>query len=56
MIFENTPEALAEKLTEIYNNYNFYLEKFEKIKERKEDFSIEKMVEQYVQAYKSLIK
>jgi glycosyltransferase involved in cell wall biosynthesis len=56
LIFENTPEALAEKLTEIHNNYNLYLEKFVKIKERKEDFSIEKMVEQYVQAYKSLIK
>lgn len=55
LIFDNTPEELADKLTEVFNNYEHYLNAFKKVKDRKEDFSIEKMTRKYVEAYKTLL-
>lgn len=55
LIFDNTPEGLADKLTEVFNNYEHYLNAFKKVKDRKEDFSIEKMTKKYVEAYKTLL-
>ncbi len=55
LIFDNTPESLANKLENVYKDYDHYLSKFKKIKDKKEDFSIEKMTEKYVEAYKSLM-
>ncbi|CUU81799.1 putative lipopolysaccharide biosynthesis protein [Campylobacter hyointestinalis] len=56
LIFENSPENLAIKLTQVYENYDKYRELFAKIKETKDNFSIEKMAEKYIQAYESVIK
>ena len=56
LLFETNPESLANKLEDVYNNYKKYVDLFSKIKDTKEDYSIEKMVKQYVEAYKSLIK
>ncbi|WP_161492212.1 glycosyltransferase [Campylobacter sputorum] len=47
---------LSEKLNEIYENYDKFVEIFSKIKAKKDDFSIEKMTEKYLKAYESLIK
>lgn len=55
LIFENTPNALADKLKDVFNNYKHYLNTFKKVKNRKEDFSIEKMTNEYVEAYKTLL-
>lgn len=56
LIFDNTPEALAQKLKDVFNNYEHYLNAFKKVKDRKEDFSIGKMTDEYVEAYKSLLR
>ncbi|RAZ22723.1 glycosyltransferase [Campylobacter hyointestinalis] len=56
LIFENSPENLAIKLTQAYENYDKYRELFAKVKETKDNFSIEKMAEKYIQAYESVIK
>lgn len=56
LIFDNNIDAFVRKLNNAYENYDKYVYLFSKIKKRKEDFSIEKMVKQYVLAYKSLIK
>ncbi|MBE2985919.1 glycosyltransferase [Campylobacter sp. RM12920] len=56
LIFKNTAESLADKLTEIYNNYNHFVDVFAKVKARKDEYSIEKMVQKYMDAYRGLIK
>ena len=56
LIFDNDVNSFVNKLEDVNSNYKRYEQLFAKVKEKKEDFSIEKMVEQYVQAYKSLIK
>lgn len=56
LIFNNCVDSFISKLEDVNNNYKKYEQLFAKIKEKKEEFSIEKMVSQYVQAYKSLIK
>ena len=56
LVFDNSVEAFVKKIKEVYENYDKYEQLFIKIKEKRENFSIEKMVEQYVQAYKSLLK
>ncbi|MBE2984327.1 glycosyltransferase [Campylobacter sp. RM9344] len=56
LIFKNTAESLADKLTEIYNNYNHFVDVFAKVKTRKDEYSIEKMVQKYMDAYRGLIK
>lgn len=56
LLFETSVESLSEKLNDVYKNYDYYCEKFAKIKEKKDDFSIEKMSQKYFEAYKSLLK
>lgn len=56
LVFDNCVDAFVNKLNDVYNNYNKYVDLFSKIKDTKEDYSIEKMVKQYVEAYKTLIK
>ncbi len=56
LLFETNPESLANKLEDVYNNYKKYVDLFSKIKDTKEDYSIEKMVKQYVEAYKKVYK
>lgn len=56
LVFNNDVNAFVNKLEDVYKNYEKYVNLFSKIKETKEDYSIEKMVKQYVEAYKSLIK
>ena len=56
LVFDNSIEAFVKKIKEVYENNDKYEQLFIKIKEKRENFSIEKMVEQYVQAYKSLLK
>jgi len=56
LVFNNCVDSFVSKLEDVNNNYKKYEQSFAKIKEKKEEFSIEKMVSQYVQAYNSLIK
>lgn len=60
LIFDNSNEDgainLANKINEIYINYDKFIQIFAKIKENKDDFSIEKMTKNYIQAYQNLIK
>ena len=56
LVFDNEVNSFVNKLEDVYNNYKKYVDLFSKIKDTKEDYSIEKMVKQYVEAYKSLIK
>lgn len=56
LIFENTPQSLAIKLNEVFSDYIYYLNLFQKTKDKKEEFSIEKMAQKYLDAYKSIIK
>lgn len=56
LVFDNSVDAFVNKLNDVYKDYKKYVDLFSKIKDTKEDYSIEKMVQQYVEAYKSLIK
>lgn len=56
LVFDNSIEAFARKIKKVYENNDKYEQLFIKIKEKRENFSIEKMVEQYIQSYKSLLK
>lgn len=55
LIFDQKPEALASKLEDLFVNYEYYLELFKKVKNRKDDFSISKMTSEYIKAYESLL-
>lgn len=56
LIFENDPTSLSKKLIEVYENYDKFENLFKKIKNKKEDFSITTMTNNYVEAYKTLLK
>jgi len=56
LVFENTIEDFVIKLNEINNNYEEYQKLFSKIKESKDDYSVEKVTKKYIDAYKSLLK
>ncbi|MBY0540895.1 MAG: glycosyltransferase [Campylobacterales bacterium] len=56
LVFDNNIEAFVEKLNDVNKNYAKYIKLFEKIKQTKDNYIIEKMVKQYVEAYKTLIK
>ncbi len=56
LIFQNSPEALAQKLTDVYENYDKFVELFAKVKATKDNYSIEKMANSYLDAYKGLLK
>ncbi|MGD9625486.1 MAG: glycosyltransferase [Arcobacter sp.] len=56
LVFDNRVDAFVNKLNDVYEDYKKYEKLFGKVKETKEEYSIEKMVKQYVEAYKSLIK
>ena len=51
----NNVKLLAEKLDEVYSNYEEFVHLFANIKANKEDFSIEKMANSYLDAYQSLL-
>ncbi|SUX09873.1 putative lipopolysaccharide biosynthesis protein [Campylobacter sputorum subsp. sputorum] len=55
-IVQNDDEIVARKLDEVYENYDFYKTKFEKIKENSQKYSIENVANKYIKAYESLIK
>mgnify|MGYP000078232429 CR=1 FL=1 len=40
----------------IYDNYDKYEQLFAKVKDKKDEYSIEKMASKYLEAYKSLLK
>ncbi|MDA3057041.1 glycosyltransferase [Campylobacter sp. VBCF_05 NA6] len=54
--FSATPENLAHKLDEIHANYDKFVQIFAPIKAKKDEFSVEKMAQNYINAYKNLIK
>ena len=56
LVFDNKIDSFVNKLEDVYKNYQKYVDLFSKIKDTKEDYSIEKMVKQYVEAYKTLLK
>ena len=56
LVFDNRVDSFINKLEDVYENYEKYIALFSKVKETKDKYSIEKMVSQYVEAYKSLIK
>ncbi|UTJ05671.1 glycosyltransferase [Arcobacter roscoffensis] len=56
LVFDNTVEDLSKKIKSIYENYSDYEKEFKKLKDRKDEFSIEKMASNYMDAYKSLLK
>lgn len=56
LIFENNENAFVNKLEDVYNNYEKYVALFSKVKEIKEKYSIEKMAQKYLDAYKSLLQ
>lgn len=55
LIFETNSESLMKKLNEAYENYDKFKEIFSKVKVKKDEFSVEKMAENYIKAYKKLI-
>lgn len=56
LVFKNNSESFVQKLNDVNKNYSKYVELFAKIKQTKDEYSIEKMVGKYVEAYKSLLK
>jgi len=56
LVFDNNIDAFVNKLEDVNNNYEKYVTLFSKIKDTKDNYSIEKMAEKYFEAYKSLLK
>ncbi|MBP3223672.1 MAG: glycosyltransferase [Campylobacter sp.] len=54
--FSATPENLAHKLDEIHANYDKFVQIFAPIKAKKDEFSVAKMAQKYINAYENLIK
>ncbi|MDA3053864.1 MULTISPECIES: glycosyltransferase [unclassified Campylobacter] len=54
--FSATPENLAHKLDEIHANYDKFVQIFALIKAKKDEFSVAKMAQKYINAYENLIK
>lgn len=55
-IVEDDVDLLAQKLDFVYENYDLYKEKFLKIKQNSQKYSIENVAEKYIKAYKDLIE
>ena len=55
-VFENSIKAFIDKLKDVHENYDKYEQLFAKVKEKKDEYSIEKMASKYLEAYKSLLK
>lgn len=56
LLFMNEPNALGAKLCDIYQNYEDYIEKFAHVQAKRDIFSIQKVMNKYIEAYKMLIK
>lgn len=56
LLFNTSAEALAKKLKDVHENYDKYEQLFAKVKDKKDEYSIEKMASKYLEAYKSLLK
>lgn len=56
LIFDNNIDSFRSKLKLVHDDYEKYKQLFKTVKERKKEFSIEKMAQQYLDAYKSIIK
>lgn len=56
LLFETDYKSLAKKLEEVYSDYEKYVTLFSKVKNTKDEYSIEKMTEKYLKAYNSLLK
>lgn len=56
LIIEENPQFIARKLDEIHENYDKFVEIFAPIKAKKDEFSVEKMAQNYINAYENLIK
>ncbi len=56
LIFEDSINALAAKIREIYSDYERFKTLFLAVKAKKDDFSITKMAQSYIAAYKGILK
>lgn len=55
LVFDNTTEDLVKKLQSIFDDYSNYEKEFKKLKDRKNEFTIEKVAKNYLDAYKTLL-
>lgn len=55
LVFDNNENSFVNKLEDVHKNYEEYVNLFLNVKETKEEYSIEKMTGQYIEAYKSLL-
>lgn len=55
LVYDRNIDDLANKLNQIYENYDKFVEIFTKIKEKKDDFGVERMSQKYIEVYKSLL-
>lgn len=56
LVFKNNTIKFIEKLEDVYENYDTYINIFSKIKEKKDVYSIENMSHKYIKAYQDLLK
>lgn len=56
LVYNRDAKILADNINDIYKNYKEYQDEFEKVKLKKDNFSIEKMTQKYIKAYKDLIE
>uniref|UniRef100_UPI004047865F glycosyltransferase n=1 Tax=Aliarcobacter sp. TaxID=2321116 RepID=UPI004047865F len=56
LVFDNEINSFVSKLNDVYENYEKYVALFSKVKETKEEYSIEKMAKKYLDAYKNLLR
>lgn len=54
-ILENDEFAVANKLNEVYENYESYVNSFKKIKEKSKQYDIKNVALKYIKAYESLL-
>lgn len=55
LVFDYQVDALVAKLKDVHENYDKYRALFAVVKETKENYTIEKMAQQYLEGYKSLL-
>lgn len=55
LVFDRDEDELAKKLMQIYNNYDEFKDLFLKVKDKKDEFGIEKMAQRYIEAYGRLL-
>lgn len=53
--FENNPQQLTVKILEAFEHYDQFKKEFDQVKAQKDIFSIQKMADLYLEAYKDLI-